>query len=85
MHQAERVRQLIQSRFVELGASPDAPVQETILIRDGYYCGRKMRCDGLQAIWFVEENEIKFYDRDGAVASVCDAVIPEAPAARKAG
>ncbi|WP_197442414.1 hypothetical protein [Lignipirellula cremea] len=55
------------------------------MIRDGYYCGRKMRCDGLQAIWFVEENEIKFYDRDGAVASVCDAVIPEAPAARKAG
>jgi len=61
---------MIAEKFVELGAAPEAAMQETILIRDGFYCGRKLRCDGMHAIWFVEENEVKFFDGRGSLHCV---------------
>jgi len=38
---------------------------ETILIREGFYCGRRFACDSHRAIWFLEEQVIKFYGPDG--------------------
>jgi len=67
------VRQQIRGTFAQLGASPDREIEETILIRDGFYCGRRFECDGLHAIWFVEENEVKYYGRDGSVWQVGEA------------
>src|SRR5262245_32920613 len=67
MDQVEDVRRQVRAELVKLGASQDDGLLETILIRDGHYCGRRFRMDDFQATWFLEENEIKYYGRDGAV------------------
>ncbi len=73
MHHAQhtfQVRQFITEAFVDLGARPESPVRETILIRNAQYCGRRFDRDGFQAIWFVEEGEVKFYGPDGLLLRV---------------
>ncbi len=72
-HQAERIRAVIRQQFHNFGASEDVQTEETILISDGYYCGRRFRCDGFEAVWFIEENQIKFFDQDGTVRLTCSA------------
>ena len=47
---------------------------ESILIRDGHYCGRRFESGGMSAVWFIEENQIKFFGKEGALHSVVDAV-----------
>ena len=66
----EAVRHVVRGAFVELGADNGFPMREHILVRDDVYCGRRFIADGLQAIWFVEEDQIKVHDRDGSVARV---------------
>jgi hypothetical protein len=63
----ERIRQLVEETFDELAQDATAPVRETILVQNGHYCGRRFTCGRLQAIWFVEEGELKFYGEDGSV------------------
>lgn len=67
----DRVRTTIRHTLNEIGADESTHLQETILIRDGQYCGRRFLLDGLEAIWFVEEQQIKYYGRDGRVVKVC--------------
>jgi hypothetical protein len=67
------VRRRIGELFRQLGAA-DGCFSETILIRDGYYCGRKFSCDVAQAIWFMEENQIKVYNRGGNLWAVHEAL-----------
>jgi hypothetical protein len=67
------IRQLIRSAFSELGATPPVEMSENILIRDETYCGRRFRSGGYQAIWFIEEDEIKIYAQGGAVLRVMSA------------
>ena len=38
---------------------------ETLLIRDGFYCGRRFQLGDCSAIWFAEEQQVKFYDATG--------------------
>lgn len=52
----------------ELGASDEGRLRETMLIRDGNYCGHRYRYDEFEAVWFIEEDELKFFDQHGAVA-----------------
>ena len=59
-------RQWLASQSVEVEMSP--PV-ETLLIRDGYYRGRRFQHQGYQAVWFAEEEEIKFFLPDGQLAT----------------
>jgi hypothetical protein len=48
-----------------------APVpRETILIRDGYYCGRRFHTDQHRAVWFIEEDELKIYDHQDRLLCV---------------
>ncbi len=42
-------------------------MNETILIRDGHYCGRRFQAEHGHAVWFLEENLIKVYLSDGQV------------------
>ncbi len=67
------IRQLVRGIFAELGQAEDCQATEHILLRDDLYCGRRFQADGLQAIWFIEENEIKIYAKDGSVARVLSA------------
>ena len=69
----EIVRSLVVQTFAQLGALCDDELRETILIRDGNYCGRRFEAEGGVAVWFVEEGQIKFYGTDGSVIRVIDA------------
>ncbi|MFP6674226.1 MAG: hypothetical protein VB878_04035 [Pirellulaceae bacterium] len=64
------VRQQVHIQLIQLGASEEGVLEETILIRDGMYCGRRFFLDDFMAIWFIEEGELKFFDPSGAVAAV---------------
>lgn len=66
----EAVRKAVRSHFVELGADVGIQLNEHILVRNDAYCGRRFFADGLQAIWFVEEDQLKIHARDGTVAQV---------------
>jgi hypothetical protein len=44
------------------------PTSEAMLIRDGYFCGRRFRFQLYHAVWFIEEDEVK-------IVSTADAVI----------
>lgn len=44
--------------------------QESILIRDGYYCGRRFDAGLCEAVWFLEEDEVKISDPLGQVLGV---------------
>lgn len=67
----QQVRDLIRDKFQVMGVAEESQFTESILIQDGYYCGRRFCRDGVQAIWFVEEGQIKFYCREGTVVEVC--------------
>lgn len=67
----QQVRDLIRDKFQVMGVDEESQVTESILIQDGYYCGRRFCRDGVQAIWFVEEGQVKFYCREGTVVEVC--------------
>lgn len=68
--QVETVRQLVRQTFQAHGAASEAII-EKILIRDGFYCGRCFSCDSMRAVWFIEENSVKFYHRDGSFLFAC--------------
>jgi hypothetical protein len=68
-HLTESVRRLVAEAFAELRV-PAMELRETILIRDGAYCGRRFENDQASAIWFVEEDQLKVYRADGSVARV---------------
>jgi hypothetical protein len=61
--QIQCTREYIQHIFTELD-SDDSSLCETVLIRDGHYCGHRFSNDQFNAVWFFEENEIKVYDAD---------------------
>lgn len=61
----ELVRQHVRATFATQGVADLEDCCETILIRDGFYCGRCFACDSHRAIWFVEEHVVKFYGADG--------------------
>lgn len=61
-----------------MGVAVDSHLSESILIQGGYYCGRRFTRDGIQAVWFAEEGQLKFYCREGTVVEVC--TLPSATA-----
>lgn len=66
----DQIRSLICQTIAEFGGITDRMPREAMLIRDGYFCGRRFEADGFHAVWFTEENEIKFFDRAGAIVRV---------------
>lgn len=63
----DRVRGIVRDTFIVLGEKYGSVIQESVLIRDGIYCGHRFRGEKAQAVWFIEEDELKFYGRDGLV------------------
>lgn len=59
------VRRLLESWWRERQPGAAEEMRESILIRDGYYCGRRFLCGSLSAVWFAEEDQIKLFDQDG--------------------
>lgn len=48
----------------------EAIESESILIRDEFYCGRRLRSESHHAIWFTEEDELKIFRIDGGLQCV---------------
>lgn len=67
--QIQRTREVVLGIFAELG-SEDTELCETVLIRDGQYCGHRFSCDEFSAVWFFEENEIKVSDNSRSLLRV---------------
>ncbi|WP_145170578.1 hypothetical protein [Rubripirellula lacrimiformis] len=43
-------------------------IEESFLIREEFFCGRRFRTQSHNAIWFIEQDELKIYhNRDGVV------------------
>lgn len=72
IHPAERIRQrLFQIVAAKQALPDDSIVQETTLIRGGMYCGRRFYLEGYSAVFFAEEQQIKFYHPDGSLNCKC--------------
>ena len=85
MHHAqltESIRRRVAEAFAHLGARQDAELRESILSRDGAYCGRRFDGPLGHASGFVEEDQLKFYRLDGSVARVIGPVAAPAAGAR---
>jgi hypothetical protein len=61
----ERVRHLVTDTFASLGVDQPDQFRESILMHASHYCGRRFEAEGAHAVWFVEENQIKFVAGDG--------------------
>ena len=80
MHHAdltEAVRRRVAATFNHLGVAQDAELRESILIRDGSYCGRRFEADDAHAVWFLEEDQLKFYRADGGALCVLTPAVDE--------
>ncbi|NND99873.1 MAG: hypothetical protein HKN47_21340 [Pirellulaceae bacterium] len=67
---------------------PQSIATESLVIRDGFYCGRSFDLGAYRAIWFVEEDELKIRDKTGAVVAVFQSdeiTIADNPATRPVG
>lgn len=56
---------------------------ESVLIVDGFYCGRRFNAGTYRATWFIEEDELKIHDESGKLLCVVggtelDAIAPSA-------
>ena len=60
----EAVRTAVRHRLGERMTETDATYSETVLLREGNYCGRCFRWGGWAAIWTLDAGEIRFFDAD---------------------
>ena len=72
----EQVRRFVFQALARLGRANADEIRETILVRDGYYCGWRFETDAGAAIWFVEENQVKVFRADGTIAQVLETQAP---------
>lgn len=72
------VRQQVSETFAHMQVPQPDQFRESILLRGGAYCGRRFEADGAYAIWFLEEDEVKYYATAPDVAR-----LPVLPATRR--
>ena len=77
--QTIEVRSHVRGVFLQHGASQEDPIEEAILIRDGFYCGRRFQCGELKAVWFVEEDQLKIYNQEGVEQKTTVSLILQQP------
>ena len=53
----------------EASADP-AILRESILIRGEFFCGRRFYTTNHNAVWFVEEDQLKIYRKDGELLCI---------------
>ena len=70
--QLDIVRRVVRRSLEANGLQAANETCETILVREGYYCGRRFHCGGHRAVWFLEEQVVKFYDSDGCFSNSID-------------
>ena len=66
----ERIRDLVRSKFQRLGATTGGELSQTLMIQASRFCGHRFRQGPYHAVWFVEEDQIKFYGPKGQLLEV---------------
>jgi hypothetical protein len=66
------IRESVLRAVVELGADLPSGHREAILCRDGYIVGHQFNFDGVRAVWFVDDCEIKIKNGQGDVLRILD-------------
>ena len=56
---------LVAATLAELGIPAPSPIIRTMLMRDGYFVGHKLRYDGGHAILRADGRTMEFYDEQG--------------------
>ena len=79
--QVDAVYELVAKGFTELGVSDPRCISRSFLLRDSCYAGQVWRCEGFQAIWFLDGDSVEFQDAAGSRVKTLS-LVPEA--ARKA-
>jgi len=70
----EKTRRAIAWQLSRLGVRNPDSMHETILIHNGLFCGRKFHCEEYEVVWFLEEDEIKFFSPVGELLKLSTAV-----------
>ena len=68
------MRSAIATQLQQFGVRQPLELHETLLIRNGLFCGRKFQCDGHLVVWFIEEDEIKFFSPCGDLLKSASAI-----------
>ncbi len=63
------VRRTIDRWFENRHPDADLEIRDSVLIRDGYYAGRKFQFGDYTAAWFIEEDESRFKTLRASVAA----------------
>ena len=77
MHDAtpiERMRAAVAGQLLRYGVRDATTMRESILIHNGLFCGRKFQCEGHEVVWFLEEDEIKFFGPCGDLLKSTSAI-----------
>jgi hypothetical protein len=59
------IQDLLAASLTELGLPAPANIIQTMLMKDGYFVGHKLRYDGGHAIWRAGGDTIELYDEQG--------------------
>jgi hypothetical protein len=66
----EAIRGYLKGWFATQTDGQPWEASESILIREGFYCGRCFHLPGFRAVWFFEEDELKVYRLSGELLAV---------------
>ena len=66
------IRDLVLQVVGELGLANPVPHGQTILLRNRLVVGQRFNFDGVSAVWFADEGQIKFHDGQGRLLRVLD-------------
>ena len=58
IEKVKQARQKFSQTLADSGLSDDEPISESMLIRDGFYVGRRFRRGDVEGIWLVESDEL---------------------------
>ncbi len=59
------VRQLVTTAVAERGLAPATIVGETVMVRGGYYVGRRFMFEGLEAVWMLDALQVGLQTDEG--------------------
>lgn len=80
--QLSRVRNSIRAYCQQHFPEKTFELRHSVFIHEGFYRGRRFRCDQLSAVWFAEEDQLKIHSLDGACVASWDAAEMDAQIAR---
>jgi hypothetical protein len=63
----DQVRKVVLDGLRQLGAADvdETSIEESILVRRGYYAGRRYSLNGASALWLADRGEVWFRTADG--------------------